>query len=158
MSLSAPDVIQALDSVEAAHSRLVLLVGPAGSGKTRLFQEISKEAGYPIFKLSGPLSEFLQELAPNKRPDHIWAHLADSLAENGKGPVLVDNIEVLFLPELQQDPLRLLQDLARNRSLVVAWPGHLDRDGALVYAEPGHPEHKLYRRPEALCLRMPGTL
>ena len=50
-----------------------------------------------------------------------------------------NNIELLFATELAQDPLKLLQSLSRNRTIVAAWPGNFD-GAALTYAEPGHPE------------------
>ena len=36
--------------------------------------------------------------------------------------VLLDNIELLFAVEFAQDPLRLLQSLSRNVTIVAAWP------------------------------------
>lgn len=68
--------------------------------------------------------------------------LGDLLA--GDGPLLVDHIELLFDPLLQIDPLRALKLASRRRRLLVVWPGRLDDGGALVYAEPGHPEYRRY--------------
>jgi hypothetical protein len=62
--------------------------------------------------------------------------------------VMLDNIELLFAPELEQDPLRLLQRLSRNLTIVAAWPGTVD-GGCLTYAEPGHPETRRYSSPQA---------
>jgi hypothetical protein len=57
--------------------------------------------------------------------------------------VLLDNIEILFDVSLKQDPLRLLQGLSRNTTLVVIWSGSIER-GNLVYATPDHLEYKRY--------------
>jgi len=57
--------------------------------------------------------------------------------------VLLDNIEILFDVHLKQDPLRLLQGLSRNKTIVAAWNGTIV-DGYLTYAEPGHPEYRRY--------------
>ena len=57
------------------------------------------------------------------------------IRDEGSEVVLLDNIELLFATELAQDPLRLLQSLSRNRTIVAAWPGNFD-GGALTYAEP----------------------
>ena len=57
--------------------------------------------------------------------------------------VLLDNTEILFDPALQQDPLRLLQHVSRNRTIVASWNGTVD-DRYLSYADPGHPEHCRY--------------
>ena len=58
-------------------------------------------------------------------------------------PALLDNLEVLFEPELQIDPLALLQSLSRDRTVVASWPGTIFA-GQLYYAEPGLPEHRRY--------------
>ena len=63
---------------------------------------------------------------------------------------------MLFTPELAQDPVKLLQGLSRNRTLVVSWPGV--RDGTtLIYADPGHPEY--FRQPVAdlVFVELPGA-
>jgi hypothetical protein len=57
--------------------------------------------------------------------------------------VLLDNIEILFDVSLKQDPLRLLQGLSRNRTVVAAWGGYIDGNN-MVYASPDHPEYKRY--------------
>ena len=57
--------------------------------------------------------------------------------------VLLDNIEILFDLTLQQDPLKTLQRLSRNRTVVAAWNGTID-GGYLLYATPEHPEYQRY--------------
>ena len=57
--------------------------------------------------------------------------------------VLLDNIEILFDTSLNQDPLRLLQGLSRNKTVVAAWSGYIESEH-LVYATPGHPEYRRY--------------
>lgn len=57
--------------------------------------------------------------------------------------VLFDNIEILFDVSLKQDPLRLLQGLSRNKTVVAAWNGSIDGDH-MIYAVPDHPEYRRY--------------
>ena len=57
--------------------------------------------------------------------------------------VLFDNIEILFDVALKQDPLRLLQGLSRNKTVVAAWNGSIDGNH-MVYAVPDHPEYRRY--------------
>jgi hypothetical protein len=52
-------------------------------------------------------------------------------------------IEVLFDVSLKQDPLRLLQGLSRNKTVVAAWSGSIDGEH-MVYATPDHSEYKRY--------------
>jgi hypothetical protein len=57
--------------------------------------------------------------------------------------LLLDNIEVLFDNSLKQDPLRLLQGISRNKTLVAAWNGSIEGD-YMTYATSGHPEYRRY--------------
>ena len=66
------------------------------------------------------------------------------LVNEAKGDIiLLDNIEILFDISLKQDPLRLLQGLSRNKTIVAAWNGSIDSNN-LIYATPDHPEYKRY--------------
>ena len=91
------------------------------------------------------------EFTQRKRALRAAGILSDIVDNAAADVVLLDNIEVLFSPELQQDPLRLLQRLSRNRTIVAAWPGVLDGEH-LLYAEPSHPEHRRYPKPEAIVI------
>jgi hypothetical protein len=57
--------------------------------------------------------------------------------------ILLDHTEILFDVELGQDPLRLLESLSRNQTIIAFWNGQV-RDGKLIYAEQGHPEYRSY--------------
>jgi hypothetical protein len=65
--------------------------------------------------------------------------------------VILDNIEILFDPALQQDPLRCLQGVSRNRTIVASWNGSA-RDRMLSYAEPGHREYRRYTEVPAIIV------
>ena len=86
------------------------------------------------------------EIAADQRPLQVrplLEQLVDAAAGRGGDVVLLDNTEVLFEASLRQDPLRLLQGVARNATVVAAWTGAV-KDGALRYAAPGHAEHRHY--------------
>jgi len=57
--------------------------------------------------------------------------------------ILLDNIEIIFDVGLKQDPLRLLQGLSRNKTVIAAWNGTIVED-SLTYAVPGHSEYRRY--------------
>ena len=84
-----------------------------------------------------------------KRIPFIWA-------VNDKGEVVfLDNIEILFDVGLKQDPLRLLQGLSRNLTLVASWNGNFDK-GKLTYSEPEHCEYRSYDLTDTLVVSMNG--
>lgn len=95
----------------------------------------------------------LLELSERQRQRRAAELVGDVLDEAGAeaAVILLDDIEVLFAPSLALDPLKLLQSLARNRSIVAAWPGAFG-DGFLTYADASHPEHRSYRAPEAVVV------
>ena len=57
--------------------------------------------------------------------------------------VVLDDMQVLFAPVLQVDPLNLLKHLGRRFSIVAAWPGQYDGK-KLAIAATGLPDPKLY--------------
>ena len=125
--------------------RLVLAVGPAGAGKSALLSTVKESTDAPLLNVNLQLSRRLLELGDRARVVRL-PRILDEIVEaeaSGAEAVLLDNTELLFDPGLKQDPLRLLQNLSRHRTIVAAWLGRV-RNGTLTYAEPGHPEYRTY--------------
>jgi ABC-type uncharacterized transport system ATPase component len=146
----ADQIMAKIGEVALVYNRLVVVVGPAGSGKTTALLEVEKRTDAPRSNVNLELSRCLLELTEQQRPLHVQQVLRDLLAQANREVVLLDNIELLFDVSLKQDPFRLLQGLSRARTLAVAWPGTL-HSGRLLYASPGHPEYKEYQ-PEGAIL------
>lgn len=145
-------VLQALESVEDLYYRLVLLVGKCGTGKTSIIRHLAKLHNTEPINVNLLLSKKLLELTEKQRQLKLSELLA--LTVNGKGQIVfLDNIEILFDVELKQDPLRLLQGLSRNLTVVASWNGTFGK-GKLTYAEPGHREYRIYDGTEALVVSM----
>lgn len=156
MPQSTQDQIRlALKSAEELYHRLVLLVGPAGSGKTRALRELGDNLGTDVVNLNLSLSSELLELTPRQRALRLPAIVEKIVAEK-QPTVLLDNLEILFEQSLQQDPLRLLQGLSRNHSVVACWNGAV-ADGRLSYAELGHPEYRAYETTDLLLVTIDNT-
>jgi hypothetical protein len=85
----------------------------------------------------------LLDLTERQRSLHVPRLLSEIVGRGGDQVVLLDNIELLFDVSLKQDPLRLLQGISRNRTVVAAWNGMV-ADRFLIYARPGHPEYRRY--------------
>jgi hypothetical protein len=138
----------AIEGARERYYRLVLIVGKPRSGKTMALRAAADALGRHVVNLNLLLTERLLALTKKQRALRVRRVLLEELNEHGTEPVLLDNIEVLFDPDLAQDPLSLLQGLSRSRTLAAAWPGSFDGTH-LTYAEPSHPEWKRYSNPEA---------
>ncbi len=144
-------VLAAVAEAALRYYRLVLVVGPPGSGKTKALQELAAATGAPLLNVNLCLCERLLELTSTQRAVRAPKTLAELVDAVSAEMVLLDNLEVLFSPALALDPLRLLQRLSRNRTIVASWPGTLV-EGRLSYAEPGHPEARTYQNPDAVLV------
>ncbi len=144
-------VLDRVGEAGGLYHRLLLVVGPPRSGKTGALRDIAASEGWPLVNVNLRLSELLLELTQKQRALRAARLLGDIVEAANGDAVLLDNIELLFGPELAQDPLRLLQGLTRNRTVVVTWCGEYDGT-TLTYAEPGHPEARRYTRPEAVVV------
>ena len=144
-----------ISQAAALYYRLVLVVGPSGAGKTPVLRAVSGRTGVPLTNVSLELSRRMLDLTARQRTLRL-PHLLQEIVQNDVEPqatVLLDNTEILFCADLEQDPLRLLQGLSRNRTVVATWDGTI-ADGGLRYATPGHPEHRHYRVSEFLAVSL----
>lgn len=144
-----------IKAAEDMYYRLVLLVGKTGSGKTALLQEVAKDYGSSVVNVNLALSGKLLELTAKQRTLRLPI-LLGQIVEQAQSPVILDNLEIIFDQYLRQDPLRLLQSISRNRTVVASWNG-TESSGRLLYAETGHPEYRSYDSVDALIVSMEGT-
>ena len=162
----ADAVTSAVNYAEDLYHRLVLVVGPSGAGKTAVLHDVHARIGAPLLNVNLELTRSMLGLTARQRVLRLPRLLAEVVASSGADVVLLDSIEVLFDVSLRQDPLRLLQGLSRDRTVVAAWNGEIKTVGAgqaeesgvtpatptgaqplagsLVYATPDHPEYRRY--------------
>jgi hypothetical protein len=139
----ADKVIQRIDQAAELYHRLIMLVAMAGTGKTTALQDVHERTGAPLVNINLELSRRMLELTERQRALQLPRLLSEIVDAYSADVILLDNIEVLFDVSLKQDPLRLLQGLSRNKTLVVAWSGSIDGEH-MVYATPGHSEYRRY--------------
>jgi hypothetical protein len=147
-------VIKLIKAAEELYHRLVFIVGRCGTGKTFVIQNLAKLHDAEPININLCLSKELLELTEKQRQLKLSEILAQSVNGNGD-KVFLDNIEILFDIGLKQDPLRLLQGLSRNLTVVASWNGTFEK-GKLTYAEPGHHEYRRYDLTDALIVSMTG--
>ncbi len=175
----ADRIIKGIDQAAGLYHRLVILAAPAGAGKTAALQDVRERTSALLINVNLELSRRMLDLTERQRAlqlprllaEIVGASAADLPAQQSKaalqaGVVLLDNIELLFDLSLKQDPLRLLEGLSRNKTVVAAWSGEIRAEDRglrvesiisdnstpitqssslyLVYATPDHPEYKRY--------------
>ena len=136
-------VISKIDQAAALYHRLLIIVAPAGAGKTNTLYEVRERTRFPLINLNLELSRRLLDLTERQRALKLPRLLSEIVSGADGDVILLDNLEILFEVSLKQDPLRLLQGLSRHKTVVAAWNGSLDKEH-LVYAAPDHPEYRRY--------------
>src|SRR6266849_1014080 len=121
-------VMLQLEQAAGLYYRLMLMVAPRGAGKTVALQEVAARTGALAINVNLALSQRMLE---------------EITGQTDRELVVLDNLEMLFEVALKLDPLRLLQGLARQRTVVAAWNGSIEGD-YMTYAVPGHPEYRRY--------------
>jgi len=140
----ADQVMRKIKQANELYHRLMLVVAPAGAGKTTALKEVQERIGAPLINVNLELSRQMLDLTERQRALQLPRLLREIINDAEDEVVLFDNIEILFDVSLKQDPLRLLQGLSRNRTVVAAWNGSID-GGHMIYAVPDHPEYRRYR-------------
>jgi hypothetical protein len=150
----AEQIMHQINQTAILYHRLILVVAPSGSGKTKVLQEVAKRTGGRYINVSLDLSRQLLDFTERQRTLQVSRVLSDIVGKDNEQAVLLDNTEVLFDVSLKQDPLRCLQGLSRHRTVVAAWNGTIDR-GYLIYAAPDHPEYRRYPAGDLLVVSPP---
>ena len=139
----ADQVVRKINQAAELYHRLMLVVAPAREGKTTALREVQERVGAPLVNVNLDLSRRMLDLTERQRALQLPRLLREIINDAAGEVVLFDNIEILFDVALKQDPLRLLQGLSRNKTVVAAWNGSIDGDH-MIYAVPDHPEYRRY--------------
>jgi hypothetical protein len=139
----ADRIIEKIAQAAELYHRLVILIAPAGAGKTAALQDVHERTSAPLLNVNLELSRRMLDLTERQRALQLPRLLSEIVMAPTGEVILLDNVEVLFDVSLKQDPLRLLQGLSRNKTVVAAWSGAIDSEH-MLYATPDHPEYKRY--------------
>ena len=113
-------------------------------------KEVQRQTNAPMINVNLELSRRMLELTERQRTLQLPKLLGEVVSSASIDLVILDNIEMLFDTHLKQDPLKVLQGLSRNTTIISSWSGTID-NGSLIYAAPDHPEYRKYPVRE-LCI------
>ncbi|MBP7462299.1 MAG: BREX-3 system P-loop-containing protein BrxF, partial [Candidatus Delongbacteria bacterium] len=122
----ADRVMKIIGQAAGLYHRLIVMVGSSGVGKTAALQDIHKRTSIPLINVNLELSRLMLDRTERQRTLQSPRLLSEIVNAYPDEVVLLDNLEILFDVSLKQDPLRLLQQLSRNKTLVAAWNGSID--------------------------------
>lgn len=147
-------LIQSVKEVESHYYRLVLLVGKIGSGKTEVLNAYANNIGIEVLNVNLMLSKELLELTQRQRILKI-PEILKRLSNTSQKISILDNLELLFDKNLKMDPIRLLKDISRDRTIITSWNGSITND-KLIYAKLGHPEYQVCDAHDIFFVTMDG--
>jgi len=153
----ADQIIRKVKQAGELYHRLMLVVAPAGAGKTTALLDVQDRIGAPLLNVNLELSRRMLDLTERQRALQLPRLLWDLVSKREVEIVMLDNIEILFDVGLKQDPLRLLQGLSRNKTVVAAWNGTIVEE-SLTYAAPDHPEYRRYPMRDFLVASLEVTI
>jgi ABC-type hemin transport system ATPase subunit len=152
----ADRVIRSIDQATELYHRLIIVVGPAGAGKTTVLRDVHQRMAAPLINANLELSRRMLDLTERQRSLQLPRLLSEIVNAAQAEVILLDNIEVLFDISLKQDPLRLLQTLSRNKTVVASWSGSVSGE-YIFYATPDHPEYRRYPLRDLLIVNLETT-
>jgi hypothetical protein len=106
-------------------------------------EQIQYWYSWPTLSVGVSLSTALLRILPSLRPAEAVDVFTTAVRRHGAGPLVCSDIDLLFEPTLQLDPLRLLRDASRQVKLVVFWAGMVT-NGRLSYAAPEHGHYRVW--------------
>lgn len=139
-------LLQLTHDIASLNIKLILLIGPNRSGKTKLLRELGDKLNMKPLNVGLELGRRLAATPNSKRgfsAGELLREITDK--ERTAEPLLLDNLELLFEQSLQINPLDLVRRLAHSKRVVAVWPGEL-RGDRLIYADMSHPEYRDYSR------------
>lgn len=103
--------------------KLLLIIGKAGSGKSKYLHNYSQEKGIPILDFDQILGKKLPE---GKDPSYIYGFLSGFLSTYRPDEILLDKKHILYHPDSKIDLLDFLVELSQSKTVIATWNGYIE--------------------------------
>ena len=107
----------------AQKHKLLLIIGKAGSGKSKYLHNYSIEKGIPILNLDQILGKQLTE---GKYPSYVYGFISGFLSTYRPEEILLDKKGILYHPDSNIDLLDFLLELAESKTVIATWNGYIE--------------------------------
>ena len=124
--VTAQDIKERWESLQADEERILFIVGGPGSGKSKLIRELAEQDGWKYIEAKELIDDEFLEIARDLRPDMAKDVMCKALKACGSDVILLDNVNVLFAPILNLKPIELLKTVSAMYPIVVGWRGRFD--------------------------------
>ena len=152
-------LVSSVETVQSDRHRLVILLGAFGAGKTDLLKEAAIRLNGKYLNLNLELTERLLAVPVTQYCDGVTVHaLIDDICSTispHHEPLMVDNLEILFSPDLGKiNPIDTFRRISRERAIVIALPAI--RQGQMaIYSKFDHADYLAMPLEENTVIELP---
>lgn len=144
-------LLQKIEDVTGLYYRLILLLMEPNANQRMPVNILEDTLQCGIVNVNLEISRLMLPLTTRQRALKVSSLLDQTIKDLPSDIVLLNHIQILFDPVLRQDPLRLLQNLSRQKTIIAVWEGQIQGQ-YLTYAKLDHPEYRRYPTRELIII------
>lgn len=106
----------------------------------------------PYINVNFEISKLLKDIPVNRRSFRITEVFQQLVKKYPDGVICLDYWELLIDNSLAIDPMILIKNNSRYKTLIISWRGKVIGN-TLIHAEPGHSEYKKFIVQDAIIIK-----
>ena len=126
------DFVKEVEGLQEAEEKVLIITGKPGSGKSGVLREAAAKKAWDYVDCRLLITESFLELMPTERKEKAAAMMKEVLSTYTSGVIMLDRVQTFFVPVFHIDVPSLLNELGKEFTLVLAWPGYV-KDDQLCY-------------------------
>ncbi|MCY8752954.1 BREX-3 system P-loop-containing protein BrxF [Bacillus inaquosorum] len=115
-------------------------------------KQFAETHSLPYINVNIEISRLLQDISVSRRSFRITEVFQQLIDKHHDDVICLDYYELLFDNSLEIDPMILIKNNSRYKTLIISWRGKIIGD-TLIHAEPGHPEYKKFIVQDAIIIK-----
>jgi len=126
------EFVKEVASVKESDEKVLIVTGKPGSGKSKVLREAAETKGWDYVDCRLLITEKFLELMPSERKEKAPEMIKEILKGYNSDIIMLDRVQTFFVPVFHIDVAALLQEIGKELTIVVAWPGYV-KDDVLCY-------------------------